>query len=252
MTYLSTVLADNPTHYWRLADPGGPRTVDLGSAAFDVALSSFFSLFSYSGISTTGRSRWFQSNNGILSFDTVALNSPVSFEAWIWPQSHATGAYIIAHDGVSSTQNLDVVLRSDGFLQFDVGATALVGTHPVTMQHWHHIVATWDGTTAKIYKDAVLDNSVAVAGTFTTAHQFAIGVNSGSSSGFAGAITECAVYGAALTPTQINNHFLAQEVTTSPIFQILGAVSGVGGGIQDVDAVLAAIYNAVIKTFPST
>src|SRR6185503_9088440 len=76
---------------------------------------------------------------------------------------------------------------------------------------WHHLVGTNDGSSARLYFDGTLvaGPSPAPYAGGASAHPFWIGA--GDDSGFAddtwpGSIDEVAVYGSALTATQVSNH----------------------------------------------
>jgi prepilin-type N-terminal cleavage/methylation domain-containing protein len=70
---------------------------------------------------------------------------------------------------------------------------------------WHHVVATYNGSSAKAYVDGVLVSSGSASGSFS-AGTLHIG-NSGSGEYYNGLIDEVRVYSAALTATEIQQHY---------------------------------------------
>jgi hypothetical protein len=84
-----------------------------------------------------------------------------------------------------------------------------IGGGTSTLNTWHHVVGTFDGTTAALYV-----NGVAVGSGTVSAYQpqmggwleFAQG-EPGSNFYFPGNLQEPAVYASALTPAQIHRHY---------------------------------------------
>ena len=79
------------------------------------------------------------------------------------------------------------------------------------MGAWSHVVAVWDGTTAKLFVDGVDANASAdpgVSGTYnaSTSATFSVGAYDDGAASFNGLVDETAFYGTALTPAQILSH----------------------------------------------
>lgn len=93
----------------------------------------------------------------------------------------------------------------------------------VSFGQWHHLVATYDGTTTVLYLDgvAVTTDSTTLAGANTMAPDtwspFTIGgafwADNGIGRGFNGTLDEVAVYTNILTSTQVQNHYQAGTST---------------------------------------
>ena len=83
------------------------------------------------------------------------------------------------------------------------------GTAP--LNDWSHVVATWDGTAARLYVNGELaddSNDPGASGVYnasTTANL--IVANSDTSSPYTGSVDEVAFYAAALSPGQVASHF---------------------------------------------
>jgi trimeric autotransporter adhesin len=79
---------------------------------------------------------------------------------------------------------------------------------------WHHVVATWDGTTGAnqviIYVDGVVAaTGTALAGTIDqNAAPFCIGAQNATLEFFSGSVDEVAVYDRALSPAEVKAHYL--------------------------------------------
>lgn len=86
----------------------------------------------------------------------------------------------------------------------------------ITTGQWYHIMATWDGTTMKLYQNGVLMGTAALSGTVGSATNApAVGVNPGGPSGyFPGEIDEVAIYNTALSAARVLAHYqAASEIT---------------------------------------
>jgi hypothetical protein len=102
------------------------------------------------------------------------------------------------------------------------GAYVVVSSAATTYNDglWHHAVATWDGTTAKVYVDGSLAGSAAISGTTTTGGGWPILIGTGANNApgnyyqYTGYLDEVAVYGTALTSTQVSTHYAAATPLT--------------------------------------
>jgi hypothetical protein len=93
---------------------------------------------------------------------------------------------------------------------FNANMPSNAAAAPLNDNAWHHVVATWDGTTnangVKLYLDNVVVNATAVAG--------AVGqpvvnctVNKPSAGSFQGVVDEVAFYDVVLTSVQVAAHY---------------------------------------------
>lgn len=92
-------------------------------------------------------------------------------------------------------------------------ACDLYSLNAVTDNHWHHVVATREGTTGltSLYVDGHFQNSVTQSIPAGFASSSPIDVGWFNISGFfryTGSVDEVALYNRALTPTEINNHYI--------------------------------------------
>lgn len=95
-----------------------------------------------------------------------------------------------------------------------------------TMGEWSHVVAVWDGTTAKLFVDGVDANATAdpgVSGTYnaSTSATFSVGAYDDGAASFNGLVDETAFYGTALTPAQILSHYAAASNPASGFYSSL-------------------------------
>jgi hypothetical protein len=135
-------------------------------------------------------------------------NSDYSLEAWILPNS--MGNYGIIGWGTYGTTNQvnSLSLRTNGLANSWWG-NDLVATNTGLAGAWHHVAATFDGTSRKIYLDGVLVASNSPANhNVTTRANLSIGLV-GAADYFNGTIDEVRVWGEARTQAQIQtNRFI--------------------------------------------
>lgn len=101
-----------------------------------------------------------------------------------------------------------------GNAYFSVAGTSTpTTTASSTNNVWHHIVGTWNGSTAQLYVDGVLRTSVAaVAGTQTNSAPFEISNVAGFGDNFNGNISDVRIYNVALTSTEISQLHSGNDV----------------------------------------
>lgn len=249
MTYLSTILADAPLHYWRLADGAGCIAHDIGSSP--VHLTQALSArpdFGYSGISADGGAAYFDSGMSIFHNATIHMPIPCTVELWFWPDIVTTALqFLVAWDGASAGA-MDIVLRATGLAAADWGASSSVSAAAPTAQAWHHLVAVETGAAVTMYLDSLVRPAGAAAIAAANFNLY-LGRNQPATQFFTGAMCEVAVYGAALTAAQVTAHFLAQEQSGPPISNQAGPFGAGGGSGTPSNASLTEILNAVRKTY---
>ena len=92
--------------------------------------------------------------------------------------------------------------------------TVVSSTGPVNDGVFHHIVGTYDAAAgvAALYIDGVPENSAAAAEALcalSSPVELTLAEGGGSLSGFVGVLDEMALYGSALSSTQVTAHFNA-------------------------------------------
>jgi hypothetical protein len=139
---------------------------------------------------------------------SLDLGDVLSIEAWIKRSATSQDDAILDKGGngyklyLRATDN-KLVLRKNGVGDIVASTSAITDT-----TSWHHVVATKNGATSKLYIDGI-----DVTGTVTNqtiannANNLTIGDNGSASQYFNGLIDEVDLYGTVLTADQVREHY---------------------------------------------
>jgi hypothetical protein len=220
MSYASEVLADSPAAYYRMDEASGLIQDSSGNANHATATAGAGSAtYAEPGAiasDPSSKSILFNPNFRFEVPDHASLDLGDSFtiELWWrfdvnareqWPISKGPGGY-------------ELRINSDDTFALVKAATSLTVTSTVAIPDdaaFHHIVATKDGSTVKLYLDGVdvtgtVDNSTYAD---TTDALFIGGYDAGSNQFLDGWLDEVAIYDAALSASRVAAHFAAAQST---------------------------------------
>lgn len=158
------------------------------------------------------RSGSFLSNDYVQMADTgfpMGANSR-TIEAWV---KTTTDGGIFSYGNFPPPSSRYVGLGiSGGKLFFDGGGPTLSGTSTITNNAWHHVAATYDGTTLKLYVDGQQEASTSMTlSTSTDAGQARIAsYQSATPNQLTGQLDDVAVWNTTLNSTQITEHHSAR------------------------------------------
>jgi len=254
-SYASTVLADGPSHYYRLgesttADPA----VDAGTGLSDGTYGSTVKPGSQ-GYSTDTAAR-FDGTTATDFVDTGVTSisaSAFSVEAWVNADATDGQHRIVVKDEIGVT-GAWILWLNQSKLRFQVRNSTdtawVIAEAPTTPPAGttFHVVGVFDGTDAILYVDGV-EVASAPLGTVTTNTNtlpITIGADSDSVGArghiFDGTIDEVAIYESALTATQIQAHFDANNAEPVALFSEIDPSQNV------------AVYAATgdVTSYPST
>jgi hypothetical protein len=245
-SYRTAVLTDNPSAYWRFGE-------STGAIAYDEVGQNNGT---YSGGVRIAQGGALGDGNPAAEFDGVddlvsVPHSPsldavtgVTMEAWV--KRSKTGAWqnILAKpgDGASANQSYALWLNTTNQVVaiFGNGSSSLNLYAPSIDTNWHHLAATYDNATAKIYIDGVLRASANSSIRLTpNTRQLVIGRSLDNLRIFGGRIDEVAIYATALSSARIEAHF--NRASTPPV----------GGDTTPPTIVLAAPADASSTTDPT-
>ena len=240
--YQSTVLSQAPVGYWRLNETIAPQLATnlgtVGPAGNGEFINSFPGALpgAIAADTTDGSLRL----PGVIDGNRVRIpfqpewnqTGPFSVEFWAKPSQTAALACPAA-----SVEFIATPLQRNGWLIYQGDSTLANGNGWVFRQYnstglanqsgvavnmtldtskWYHIVATFDGTTLRLYTNGVVGGSTALAGTARANNNSAIPLTFGSradgASGFfvyRGFIDDSAMYTTALSAGQVLTHYQA-------------------------------------------
>lgn len=251
--YLSAVIADNPTHYWRCADQGGSFLHDVGSSPVLLRTTQISTdAVGYSGPISDGGSVDLTLN---ATYAQSGTNVPfpgghVSLELLFWPfQKHST---IQLFEWLSGANQVSLQKQNTDVVTMIYNGVGVVGVHAMAFNAWHHVVGTYDGANARIYLDGALENTGAVANQAAAASQAWLSTNSAQSDFAEGFFAEVALYATTLSAARVSAHFNAiDRIANVPVYGASGGLGGSGVSITDPAylSILQQILQSVRKTF---
>ena len=218
------MLADAPAGYWRVGEAGGATTAadETGNGHAG----------SYQGSPTLGQTGalagdsntcvLLNGNNQYVEVPYSAALNPATFsiEAWAYPTggSGTFRSVITSRDynGTTPIVRGYMLYASDAntwqlWLGTGGAFAKLIGP-AVTLNAWTHLVATYDGTTARLYVNGALAASANLTYSPNTTRPLRIGggkTETVSDYEFPGRLDEIAVYATALNATRILAHYQA-------------------------------------------
>jgi DNA-binding beta-propeller fold protein YncE len=223
-TYAQAVTGDSPAGYWKLNETSGTSAVDSTGTSNGVYKGTTLNQPGLLAASSNKAATFSGSNSAVTIPSKTALSpsAKVTAEAWIKPTTlPASGAFasIVTKAETYSLQfngpRLEFTIIQSGTrrrLQAPVGAIAVNGKY--------HIVGTYDGATQRLYINGVSVASAALTGAITVnTTALTLAAWAGTSEYYKGTIDEAAVYGTALTNTQVANHYNAGTTSLVALVQ---------------------------------
>ena len=228
--YDDTVLGDDPLDYWPLGEDSGTVAFDWGTGN-DLALTSSVTR-GVTGPNEAEASLASQFTGSSTSIGaTAAANAgPQEFSVEAWFRSgSSTGGKIIGFgnraSGSSTSYDRHIYLDSEGRVTFGVypGQVSTV-TSPASYDdnEWHHVVGTLSAAGQVLYVDGMrvaqrtdTTSAQAYSGYWRVGGDNLGGWPSVGSGYLDGAIADVAVYGAALTRDEVNEHWVASGRTST-------------------------------------
>ena len=219
--YADAVLADSPVSYWKLDETSGTTAADAVGSNNGTYTGGY--TLNQTGIPSTGRpSVLFNGTSGYVDLGAPAalnLTAAWTLEAWVYLTSTPNGAGIISEQYPSSGN----VLYELGFGLSTSGANLAGGYYTgsawyiatggsLSLNAWHHVACTWDGTTLRLYADgAQVATATPGAAPVAGINTLYIGRRHDASFNpfFPGRIDEAAIYSTALSAARILAHYNA-------------------------------------------
>jgi hypothetical protein len=142
--------------------------------------------------------------------NTLDITTNITIEAWIYATKNSGIQNVISKSSNTSNNGYIFPRTDDGWahvvVYLNIGGWQTVSATYPSLNAWHHLAATYDGATMKLYIDGTLVASKAQTGTITTnGNPLALGNQTGFSEYFGGSADEFRIWNVARTQTQIQN-----------------------------------------------
>lgn len=215
-TYFQAVMSDAPTLYWRLNETSGTSIADSSGNA---RTGTYTALTSGPGLLTTDSDLAAVNPLGTVASAAWMDTSFVTAEIIIKPTALVSVYYIFGRDfnatnggaAGAAAWRLDIASSKIRWIILTAGAPTVyqtcTGATTLATDTIYHVVGTFDGTNSNLYLNGALDGSIPVSGTMKlpTTGIYIGNANVGATN-FPGTMDEAAVYGTALSPTQVATH----------------------------------------------
>lgn len=220
MTYAKTITADAPVGWWRLGEASGTTAADSSANPVSGTYTGTFALAAAgalvndtnTALGLTGAGRVVVANS-----TKWHTNSNLwSMEAWVYPTAFTEFGTIIRYstgDGAGYFLRVSTAGAVESLLNFSGGA-AVQASGTLTLNTWHHLVVTYDGTTRRHYQDGALTGSWVESKTlaFSTTADLGLG-GTPFNEDFTGRLDEPALYNKALSAAQVAQHYKVGKAT---------------------------------------
>ena len=225
-TYPEIILADAPLAYWRFGEAHGQTIADAVGQHSGAASRSGLT-YGVPGIVEGDTAIAFDGDQGrILVADAWDFEgqSPYSFEVWIkLTPNDSSFSRILAKEQSGNPRQGYIFIASD---RGDAGLPSIamerwvdgdkvlhnVFTGAIDSTKWTHVVARYDGALSEIFINgvSVISNAPSVdAGLVPNTGVLTLGAGNAGGSPFSGTMDELAIYGRALSNTEIERHYKA-------------------------------------------
>lgn len=221
--YVTTVLADGPLLYLRLGEAGGQTAHDT-MKRFDGTYSSVGMRFAVPGaiVGDSDGAAYFEETGSIhmpAGADFVG-RVPFTVEVWMKPAATIQGlGFVIDHEtwvgGIANRAGWNILLDDTAltFERYGSGGNASRSAPPITTDTWHHVAATWDGNSSRLFVDGELSGDGATSSIDIPAipEGWSVAAQNCECSGnhYVGALDELAIYDKVLGQDRLRAHVRA-------------------------------------------
>lgn len=244
MAYVDEVLADSPTIYWRLGEASGTTAVsEVNSPTKDGAYQNTPTLgvtgaLTGSGDTDTAVSFARTSNERVLLSSAQSFGDTYTFELWI-KRASIDVAMSLVFLGTSAP---DFKITAANLIGLDKAAASAIVTSTLSITDtttWHHVVNTKNGSTVKLYIDAIDRTGTVSNATMENGNQFVVAW--GNQGYFDGSIDEVAAYPTALSAERVLAHYNAGLLAFQTALPNADSVDGAWRDQADGTSLFAAI-----------
>jgi Concanavalin A-like lectin/glucanases superfamily/Glycosyl hydrolase family 26 len=232
-SYSSTVLADSPSGYWHLSETSGTVAADASTANADGTYSGGVQLNASGAFAGSSAALLSGGASGSVSlgdrFD-FAGKSAFTLEGWVKPQAlDSYGRRLFSKETVDSSGHQGYLVwvsaTGIGFERWANGwHSQVIASTKLPTGAWSYVAATYDGSAMRLYVNgrevASGSSSLSIP---TLSAPLTINGASGGGNYLTATVDEPAVYGRALSGSQISAHYSAAGGSGS------GACSAISG-----------------------
>jgi hypothetical protein len=156
------VLKNGLINYWTLdaADISGTTAADVSPNACSPGILYNSPTATTGHYGTANSAMSFNGSNTYIESPTVGITNTISVSAWVYSSNFNQNSMIVEKEQVNTQWGL---FFEGGLLKWRGGSMAEITASLPSNNAWHHIVATQNGTTAKLYVDGVLVKTGTVA-----------------------------------------------------------------------------------------
>lgn len=219
LMFISDTDVFDPTADYRVMTPDGAGNLE---AEYDFDGTKYIT-FGYAPQVVVERSVYF---DGIQDYIDVGdykdLNSAFTVSSWIKRENSAMNATILSKRDAAFTEGYDLKINNSNLIEmaWNGGADKITSNTVVPDSEWHHIAVIFNGGTAKLYIDGVLDKTTTgLSNPSNTNQSFIIAAagKTGTTDFFEGNIDEVRIWNVALTPDQLH-YIMNQEIEDNANF----------------------------------
>jgi hypothetical protein len=217
VSYSREVLADAPVSYWRLGESTGTTATDSKGGRHGTYVNGPDLGVDGALGADLDKAVTFHGTNERVEVPYADDLNPATFTLEAWARVDATagfGTVASSWTYVTSAAGSGFGIWADaGHCYFYVadGKTDSAVDAPITANAWTHTVATYDGTTMRLYINGLLSSSRTAGYEPNTLSPFSIGGATYDGSGWGefldGSVDEVAIYSTALSPARIKAHY---------------------------------------------
>jgi hypothetical protein len=232
--YQATVLSQGPVGYWRLNETNQPPPNALAANSGSLGASAAGTYINNPTPNSPGPFAGSSSvvldglSQSVSNAYNAAINpSTFSLEMWVNPAAVPKFAYVASSAHLATTRSGWYLAQDDNstfglgngfvvrmFYQNGVNpSVTLFATNNLPLGSWYHLVLTYDGTTATLYKNGVVAQSAIPLGFVPNVDgPFTVGIRSDLAFNWPGQAAEVAIYNGALSSARVAAHFAAAGV----------------------------------------
>lgn len=238
--YVATVMNTGPTAFWPLDEADGTTAFDVFGNYDATYLDGYTQDYAVNPATGTQGVEFDGFSGKVLTAYAPGLNPAIfTAAAWVNPDYVPSSEYCVLSCGqFASPRSGWLIYQFPGYWDLrtyngngtTVGAE-VVGVTAPTPGTWEHLAVSWDGTTARLYVNGVLEGSKVSTATPNYAPGasggFCVGARADSSFYFPGTVSDAVFYNRVLVPQEISAlALIGPPISTTPTKVTASASAG--------------------------